>query len=72
MEQLQAAFDNVFQTLDSISTYKQAALETMRQTTAQLSAQVQRATTYLDRVRSEQALDTTGDLLAIEETEAPE
>ncbi len=72
MEQLQAAFDNVFQTLDGISTYKQAALETMRQTTAQLSAQVQRATTYLDRVRSEQALDTTGDLLAIEETEAPE
>ncbi len=72
MEQLQTAFDNVFETLDSISAYKQAALETMSQTINQLSVQVQRATTYLDRVRGEQALDSTGDLLALEETESPE
>jgi uncharacterized protein YaaN involved in tellurite resistance len=63
IEQLQTAFDNVFQTLDMISNYKIEALDTMSKTIGQLSSEVTKATTHLDRVRTRQAIETTGDIL---------
>jgi uncharacterized protein YaaN involved in tellurite resistance len=74
LEHLQAAFNNVFETLDMISDYKVAALDNMAQTISLLSSEVGKATEYLDRVRSDQAIEAAGDLLALEdegaETEA--
>lgn len=66
MAQLQTAFQNVFQTLDMISDYKVAALERMTHTIGALSGEVERAAAYLDRVRTEQAIESTDDLLLLE------
>ncbi len=68
VEQLQTAFDNVFQTLDMISNYKLAALDTMSRTIGQLSEEVNKATTHLDRVRTRQAIESTGDIMPPAET----
>jgi uncharacterized protein YaaN involved in tellurite resistance len=70
IEQLQTAFSNVFQTLDMIADFKIRALDSMGETIGLLSGEVQKATTYLDRVRREQAIETTGDLLALEDDSA--
>jgi uncharacterized protein YaaN involved in tellurite resistance len=66
LQQLQNAFDNVFATLDMISDYKVQAVENMTQTISMLSAQVQKAHTYLDKVRSEQVLEASEDLILSE------
>lgn len=63
MEQLEAAFKNVYATLDMIATYKIEALDVMATTIGRLSEQVVHARAYLDRVRDEQALEAGGDLL---------
>jgi uncharacterized protein YaaN involved in tellurite resistance len=55
MEQLQLAFKNIYATMDTISTYKLAALDSMQKTVDTLS-------TYLDRVRAEQVGAATGDI----------
>jgi uncharacterized protein YaaN involved in tellurite resistance len=52
VQQLQTAFNNIYATLDSIDSFKLTALESMRQTVDVLSGEVQKAQTYLDRVRS--------------------
>ena len=52
VQQLQTAFNNIYATLDSIDSYKLTALESMRQTVDVLSGEVQKAQTYLDRVRN--------------------
>ena len=67
LEHLQTAFSNVFETLDMIANYKTAALDSMAQTISLLSSEVGKATEYLDRVRSDQAIEATGDLLALED-----
>jgi uncharacterized protein YaaN involved in tellurite resistance len=67
LEHLQTAFNNVFETLDMISDYKVAALDNMAQTISLLSSEVGKATQYLDRVRSDQAIEAAGDLLALED-----
>jgi uncharacterized protein YaaN involved in tellurite resistance len=54
LEQLQAAFNNIYETMDMISDYKVEALDTMQQTVNALSTEVQRSQTYLDRVRNQQ------------------
>jgi uncharacterized protein YaaN involved in tellurite resistance len=66
IEQLQIAFDNIYETMDMIADYKVEALNTMRQTVDTLSAEVDKAQQYLDRVRSEEAARLTRevDLLA--------
>jgi uncharacterized protein YaaN involved in tellurite resistance len=55
IEQLQTAFNNIYETMDMIADYKTEALGTMRQTVEVLSAEVDKAQQYLDRVRSEEA-----------------
>ena len=52
VQQLQTAFNNIYATLDSIDSFKLTALESMRQTVDVLSGEVQKAQTYLDRVRN--------------------
>jgi uncharacterized protein YaaN involved in tellurite resistance len=63
LQQLENAFNNVFATLDMISEYKVQAVESMTQTISQLSGQVQKAQTYLDKVRNEQVLEASEDLI---------
>jgi uncharacterized protein YaaN involved in tellurite resistance len=48
---LQAAFDNIYATMDEIDTFKVKALDNMSQTIDTLSTQVTKAQAYLDRVK---------------------
>jgi uncharacterized protein YaaN involved in tellurite resistance len=48
---LQAAFDNVFQTMDALDTFRAQAVDSMAQTVTALEAQIQRAKPYLERTR---------------------
>jgi uncharacterized protein YaaN involved in tellurite resistance len=49
MEALQAAFDNVFATMDAIDTYRAQAVVTMGSTVQALEGQIERAKPYLER-----------------------
>ncbi len=69
MEQLQKAFSNIYDTMDMISTYKVQALGSMQQTVDALSGQVQKAQTYLDRVRTEQASSAVSDIKVLDDNE---
>ncbi|WP_344804867.1 toxic anion resistance protein [Microlunatus ginsengisoli] len=57
MPQLQAAFQNIYATMDSIDTFKLQALDTMAQTIGTLESEVAKSKEYLDRVnQSDQRL----------------
>lgn len=63
VEKLQAAFNNVYATIEAIDSFKLAALDAMRKTVDSLSAEVARAQTYIERARSaELALANTENL----------
>jgi uncharacterized protein YaaN involved in tellurite resistance len=49
---LQAAFKNIYATMDEIDTFKLAALDTMQQTVDALSDEITKSQAYLDRVRA--------------------
>jgi len=49
VEKLQAAFNNVYATIDMIDTYKVAALDNMKKTIDALSGEVARAQVYIDK-----------------------
>src|SRR5262249_52727936 len=61
VEQLQKAFDNIYQALDEIDTYKVAALDTMQKTVDALSTEVAEAQKHLDRLNEG---DRTGSQVA--------
>jgi uncharacterized protein YaaN involved in tellurite resistance len=48
---LQAAFDNVFQTMDALDTFRSQAVDSMAQTIQALEGQIERAQPYLERTR---------------------
>jgi uncharacterized protein YaaN involved in tellurite resistance len=48
---LQAAFDNVFATMDALDTFRAQAVDSMAQTVTALEGQIQRAQPYLERTR---------------------
>jgi uncharacterized protein YaaN involved in tellurite resistance len=48
---LQAAFDNVFQTMDAIDSFRAQAVDSMAQTVEALQGQIDRAQPYLERTR---------------------
>jgi uncharacterized protein YaaN involved in tellurite resistance len=50
LPQLQAAFQNIYATMDSIDTFKTQALDTMAQTIGTLEVEVSKSREYLDRV----------------------
>jgi uncharacterized protein YaaN involved in tellurite resistance len=55
LEKLQAAFENVYATMDEIDAYKLKALDTMTKTTDAMTAQINKAQSYLDRSRATDA-----------------
>ncbi len=57
VETLQHAFDNVFQTMDDIDSYRAKAVESMATTVTALEGQIQRSKSYLERSRAEQVRD---------------
>ena len=63
IEKLQAAFSNVYATIDSIDNFKLQALDAMRKTIDSLSAEVSRAHVYVERARAaELAMANADDL----------
>jgi uncharacterized protein YaaN involved in tellurite resistance len=55
LQKLQASFDNIFATIDTIDAFKVKALDNMRQTIEALSAEVNRAQDYAKRAQSSEA-----------------
>jgi uncharacterized protein YaaN involved in tellurite resistance len=51
VQKLQAAFDNVFQTMDAIDKFRAQAVDSMAQTVTALEGQIERAKPYLERTR---------------------
>jgi len=51
VEKLQAAFDNAFQTMDAVDTFRAQAVDSMAATVSALEGQIDRAKPYLERVR---------------------
>jgi uncharacterized protein YaaN involved in tellurite resistance len=51
LARLQAAFANIYATMDEIDTFKVRALDNMAKTVEALSAEVTKSQSYLDRVR---------------------
>ncbi|KAB7745269.1 toxic anion resistance protein [Nostocoides sp. F2B08] len=62
MEQLQAAFANIYATMDSIDTFKLKALDTMAATIGTLETEVEKSKEYLDRVRKHDERQASGSL----------
>ncbi|WP_405627678.1 toxic anion resistance protein [Streptomyces sp. NBC_00016] len=56
-ETLRSAFQQIYRTLDAIDTYKVQATEAMAVTVENLTAELQQASSYLDRSRSRGALE---------------
>ncbi len=50
IEQLQKAFANIYETMDTIDTFKLKALDTMSATIGTLESEVEKSRSYLDRV----------------------
>ena len=62
---LQAAFQNIYATMDEIDTFKVKALDNMASTVAALESETQKAQSYLDRVRqrdAREAQQSTGEI----------
>jgi uncharacterized protein YaaN involved in tellurite resistance len=51
VQKLQAAFDNVFQTMDALDSFRAQAVDSMSQTVQALEGQIERAKPYLERTR---------------------
>lgn len=52
LEKLQSAFNNIYATMDSIDTFKLAALDSMKKTIDTLSKEVAKAQVYIERART--------------------
>ncbi len=62
LPQLQAAFANIYATMDSIDTFKLQALDTMATTIGTLEGEVVKSREYLDRVRNTDQRLASGNL----------
>ncbi|GEP36843.1 toxic anion resistance protein [Nocardioides psychrotolerans] len=62
MEQLQAAFANIYATMDSIDEFKVKALDNMSATIGVLETEVVKSRSYLERVQAHDARNATGTL----------
>ena len=62
IEQLQAAFTNIYATMDSIDEFKLKALDSMSQTIGVLETEVDKSKAYLDRVQAHDARNAAGTL----------
>ena len=68
IEKLQAAFNNIYATIDAIDTFKLSALDTMKVTIDSLSKEVARAQVYVERARSADVARAQADNLSSELT----
>jgi uncharacterized protein YaaN involved in tellurite resistance len=59
IQKLQVAFDNVFQTMDAIDTFRAQAVDSMAQTVTALEGQIERAKPYLARTRQGEGAEQT-------------
>ncbi|MDR1078753.1 MAG: toxic anion resistance protein [Propionibacteriaceae bacterium] len=59
LDQLQAAFQNIYQTMDTIDSFKAEALQSMSQTIGVLEQEVVKSRAYLDRAQSSQPVIPT-------------
>jgi uncharacterized protein YaaN involved in tellurite resistance len=66
LEKLQAAFNNVYATIDTIDNYKLQALDNMRKTIDTLSTEVARAQKYVERARTAELAQANAETLANE------
>ncbi|MBV9354282.1 MAG: toxic anion resistance protein [Chloroflexi bacterium] len=66
IEKLEAAFNNVYATIETIDTFKLAALDSMQKTVDMLSREVARAQVYMDRARASEAGQSRADALSSE------
>jgi uncharacterized protein YaaN involved in tellurite resistance len=66
IEKLQAAFDNIYATIDSIDSFKRAALDSMKTTIDSLSKEIARAQVYVERTRSAELAQARANALAAE------
>jgi uncharacterized protein YaaN involved in tellurite resistance len=62
LEQLQAAFANIYQTMDAIDEFRVRALDNMADTIGVLEGEVDKSRSYLDRARKTDARLAGGDL----------
>jgi uncharacterized protein YaaN involved in tellurite resistance len=60
LAKLQLAFNNIYQTMDTIADFKGKALSAMQTTVNTLTDEVARSRTYLDRVRRQEAAEAAG------------
>jgi len=67
IEKLQTAFSNIYQTMDTISTFKLEALGNMQKTIDTLTTEIDRSKSYMDRVRREQVSSVAGELKVVDE-----
>lgn len=65
IEKLKLAFQNIYEAMDMISTYKQQALSVMQQSVDALAAEVQKSQSYLDRTRAEMAAAAVADVQVV-------
>lgn len=66
IEQLQAAFTNLYATIDAIDTFKLQALDTMKTTIDSLSKEISKAQTHVERARAAELAQAKTDNLANE------
>lgn len=71
IEQLQAAFNNIYATIDAIDTFKLAALDNMKTTIDALTKEVARAHTHVERARAAELAQLKADELENELTLPP-
>jgi uncharacterized protein YaaN involved in tellurite resistance len=67
LDKLKKAFQNIYDTMDTVADFKLKALESMKQTVDTLSAEVEKSKTYLDRVRSDTVQEAVARLPAAAE-----
>jgi uncharacterized protein YaaN involved in tellurite resistance len=60
IDKLEAAFTNVYQTIDAIDTLKVQALDSMAATVDNLKSQIDKAHVYLERAHAADHGDSTG------------
>jgi uncharacterized protein YaaN involved in tellurite resistance len=60
IDKLEAAFTNIYQTMDAIDSFKLQALDSMQTTVNTLNTEIQKAQTYIERVRKSDAQGAGG------------
>jgi uncharacterized protein YaaN involved in tellurite resistance len=59
LSKLQAAFDNIYATMDEVDSFKVKALDNMQKTIDALSTQITRSQAYLERARARESNEAT-------------